>query len=73
MLFTQTAKGTFGNLVLNVKDQNIGTFTINNVRAVWHLHNAQGNVIGLTQGFPKPSNLGIGQTILLDLQEKTTI
>ena len=55
------------------KIRTLVTFTINNVRAVWHLHNAQGNVIGLTQGFPKPSNLGIGQTTLLDLQEKTTM
>ena len=37
---------------------------------VWHLYDAQGNVIGLTQGFPMPSKIGIGQTTLFNLQEK---
>ena len=32
----------------------------------------QGNVIGLRQGIPIPSNLGIGQTTLFDLQGKST-
>ena len=72
ILFVQTTKDSFGNWVLNGEAQNLGTFTINNVRAVWHLYDALGNVIGLTQGFPTPSNLGIGQTTLFNLQEKST-
>jgi hypothetical protein len=36
------------------------------------LYDAQGNIIGLTQGFHIPSNLGIGQTTIFNLQEKPT-
>jgi hypothetical protein len=52
--------------------QNIGPFTINNVRVTWHLYDALGNIIGITQGFPTPSNLGTGQTTLFNLQIKPT-
>jgi hypothetical protein len=69
-LFVQTTKDNLGNWDLNGEAQIIGPFTINNVRIVWHLYDALGNVIGLTQGFPIPSNLGIGQTTLFNLQEK---
>ena len=72
ILFNQTTKDSFGNWLLNGEAQNIGSFTINNVRVVWHLYNALGNVIGLTQGFPTPSNLAIGQTTLFNLQIKAT-
>ncbi len=70
ILFNQTTKDSFGNWLLNGEAQNIAPFTINNVMVVWHLYDAQGNVIGLTQGFPMPSKIGIGQTTLFNLQEK---
>jgi hypothetical protein len=72
IIFVQTTKDSFGNWVQNGEAQNIGAFTINNVRAVWHLYDAQGNVIGFTQGFPISSKIGIGQTNLFNLQEKPT-
>jgi hypothetical protein len=31
-----------------------------------------GNIVGITQGFPIPSNLGIGQTTIFNLQIKDT-
>jgi hypothetical protein len=40
--------------------------------AVWRLYDALGNIVGLTQGFPMPSNLGIGQTTLFKSQENPT-
>jgi hypothetical protein len=45
---------------------------LNNVMVVWHLYDVLGNVIGLTQGFPTPSTLGIRQTTLFNLQIKPT-
>jgi hypothetical protein len=45
---------------------------LNNVRVVWHLYDSLGNIVGLTQGFPLPSNLGTGQTTLFNLQIKST-
>ena len=72
ILFNQTTKDSFGNWLLNGEAQNIGPFTINNVRLVWHLYDSLGNIIGLTQGFPMPSNLAIGQTTLFNLQIKST-
>jgi len=36
---------------------------------VWQVYDAFGNIVGLTQGFPIPSSLGIGQTTLFNLQE----
>jgi hypothetical protein len=72
IIFVQTTKDSFGNWIQNGEAQNIGAFTINNVRAVWHLYDAQGNVIGFTQGFPTSSKIGIGQTNLFNLQEKPT-
>jgi hypothetical protein len=68
ILFNQTSKDSFGNWNLNGEAQNIGPFTINNVRVVWHLYDALGNIVGITQGFPIPSNLGTGQTTLFNLQ-----
>lgn len=62
-------KDSFGNWVLNGEVQNIASNPINNVRVILHLYDAQGNIIGLTQGLPTPSNLGIGQTTLFNLQE----
>jgi hypothetical protein len=38
---------------------------------VWHLYDYLGNIVGLTQGFPSPSNLGIGQTTIFNLQENS--
>ncbi|MER5175960.1 MAG: FxLYD domain-containing protein [Candidatus Nitrosocosmicus sp.] len=72
ILFIQTTKDNFGNWVLNGEAQNIATNPINKVRIIWHLYDTQGNIIGLTQGFPIPSNLGIGQTTIFNLQEKPT-
>ena len=72
ILFVQTTKDNFGNWVLNGEAQNIGTFAINNVRVVWHLYDALGNIVGVTQGFPIPSNLETGQTTLFNLQIKAT-
>ena len=65
-------KGNLGNWVLNGEAQNIASNPINNVRVILHLYDAQGNIIGLTQGLPIPSNLGIGQTTLFNLQLKPT-
>jgi len=39
---------------------------------VWQVYDAFGNIVGLTQGFPIPSSLGIGQTTLFNLQENPT-
>ncbi|MER5174297.1 MAG: FxLYD domain-containing protein [Candidatus Nitrosocosmicus sp.] len=72
ILFIQTTKDNFGNWILNGEAQNIATNPINNVGLTWHLYHAQGNIIGLTQGFPIPSNLGSGQTTLFNLQERPT-
>jgi hypothetical protein len=38
---------------------------------VWHLYDDFGNIVGLTQGYPIPSSLGISQTIF-NLQENPT-
>jgi len=72
ILFNQTIKDNFGNWNLNGESQNIGTNPINNVKVVWHLYNALGNTVGIDQGFPSPSNLGIGQTTVFNLQLKST-
>ena len=39
---------------------------------VWHLYDALGNIVGVTQGSPLPSNLGTGQTTIFNLQLKPT-
>ena len=49
--------------------QNIGANPINNVMVVWHLYDAFGNIVGLTQGTTIPSILGTGQTTIFNLQE----
>ena len=72
ILFNQTSKDNFGNWNLNGEAQNIGPNPLNNVMVVWHLYDALGNIIGVTQGFPTPSNLGIGQTTIFNLQLKPT-
>jgi hypothetical protein len=72
ILFSQTTKDSFGNWVLNGEAQNIASNPINNVRVILHLYDAQGNIIGLTQGLSTSSNLGIGQTTLFNLQENPT-
>ena len=72
ILFSQMTKDSFGNWVLNGEAQNIASNPINNVRVILHLYDAQGNIIGLTQGLPTLSNLGIGQTTLFNLQENPT-
>ena len=36
---------------------------------VWHLYNVLGNIVGIAQAFPIPSNRGIGQTTIFNLQE----
>ena len=70
ILFNQTTQDNFGNWVLNGEAQNIGANPLNNVMVVWHLYDALGNIVGVTQGFPIPSNLGIGQTTIFNLQDK---
>jgi hypothetical protein len=72
ILFSQMTKDSFGNWVLNGEAQNIAFNPINNVRVILHLYDSQGNIVGLTQGLPTPSNLGIGQTTLFNLQENPT-
>jgi hypothetical protein len=72
ILFSQTTQNSLGSWVLNGEAQNIASNPINNVRVILHLYDAQGNIIGLTQGLPTPSNLGIGQTTLFNLQENPT-
>ena len=62
----------FGNWDLNGEAQNIGANPLNNVLVVWHLYDAFGNIIGLTQGYPIPSSLGTGQTTILNSQVKPT-
>jgi hypothetical protein len=57
ILFNQTTQDNFGNWVLNEEAQNIGPNPINNVMAVWHLYDALGNIVGITQGSPIPSSL----------------
>jgi hypothetical protein len=39
---------------------------------VWHLYDALGNIVGVTQGSPIPFNLGTGQTTIFNLQLKPT-
>jgi hypothetical protein len=51
---------------------NIGPNPLNNVIVVWHLYDAQGNIVGVTQGSPIPFNLGTGQTTLFNLHLKPT-
>jgi hypothetical protein len=72
ILFNQTTQDNLGNWILNGEAQNIGPNPLNNVIVVWHLYDAFGNIVGLTQGSPIPSNLGIGQTTLFNLQLKPT-
>ena len=72
ILFNQTTQDNFGNWNLNGESQNIGPNPINNVMVVWHLYDAFGNIVGVTQGFPIPSNLGMGQTTIFNLQLKPT-
>jgi hypothetical protein len=69
ILFNQTSKDNLGNWILNGEAQNIGPNPLNNVIVVWHLYDAFGNIVGLTQGIPIPSSLGIGQTTIFNLQE----
>ena len=52
ILFNQTTKDNFGNWNLNGESQNIGPNPLNNVMVVWHLYDALGNIVGLTQGIP---------------------
>jgi len=72
ILFNHTNQDNFGNWILNGEAQNIGANPINNVMVVWHLYDSLGNIVGLTQGFPIPSNLGTGQTTIFNLQLKST-
>jgi hypothetical protein len=72
ILFNQTTQNNLGNWVLNGEAQNIGANPLNNVMVVWHLYDAFGNIVGLTQGYPIPSSLGIGQTTIFNLQENPT-
>jgi hypothetical protein len=39
---------------------------------VWHLYDALGNIVGVTQGSTIPSNLGVEQTTIFNLQIKPT-
>jgi hypothetical protein len=72
ILFNQTTQDNLGNWMLNGEAQNIGANPLNNVIVVWHLYDALGNIVGVTQGSPIPSNLGIGQTTIFNLQLKPT-
>lgn len=65
---SQITNDSFGNKELNGETQNIASNPINNVRIILHLYNVQGNIVGVTQ-ISIPSNLGIGQTTLFNLQE----
>ena len=69
MLFNQTTQDNLGNWNLNGEAQNIGANSLNNVMVVWHLYDSSGNIVGVIQGSPLPSNLLIGQTTLFNLQE----
>ena len=57
---------------LNGKVQNIGANPLNNVMIVWHLYDDLGNIVGVAQGSPIPSNLGTGQATIFNLQLKPT-
>ena len=72
ILFNQTTQDNRGNSALIDEAQNIGANPINNVLVVWHLYDALGNIVGVIQGSPIPSNLGTGQTIIFNLQLKPT-
>jgi len=72
ILFNQTSKDTLGNWNLNREAQNIGPNPLNNVRVVRHLYDALGNIVGVTQGSPLASNLGIRQITIFNLQLKPT-
>ena len=72
ILFNQTTQDNLGNWNLNGEAQNIGPNPLNNVLVVWHLYDALENIIGVTQGSPIPSSLGIGQTTIFNLQIKPT-
>jgi hypothetical protein len=65
ILFNQTTQDNLGNWNLNGEAQNIEPNPINNVIMVWHLYDSFGNIVGVTQGSPMPSSLGIGQTTLI--------
>jgi hypothetical protein len=72
ILFNHTSKDNFGNWNLNAEAQNIGPNPLNNVIAVWHLYDALGNIVGVTQGSTIPFNLGTDQTTIFNLQLKPT-
>jgi hypothetical protein len=73
LLLIQTSKDTLGNWILNGEAQNVGTHLIKNIRIVWILYDAQGNIVGMVQGAPVPSSLGIGQTTLFNLKSSELI
>ena len=72
ILFNQTTHDNFGNWNLNGESQNVGPNPLNNVMVVWHLYDSSGNIVGLTNGTPLPSNLGIRQTTIFNLHLKST-
>jgi len=51
---------------------NLWPNSINNVIVIWHLYDSLGNIVGVTQGSPMPSDLGTGQTTIFNLQLKLT-
>ena len=66
----QAIKNSFGNWVVNGEAQNVASKTLNQVRAILHFYDAQGNIVGLKQGLTMPSNLKSMQTTIINLQEK---
>jgi len=51
---------------------NLWPNSINNVIVIWHLYDSLGNIVGVTQGSPMPSEFGTGQTTIFNLQLKLT-
>ena len=46
----QAIDNSFEKWVANGESQNVGSKPLNQVRAIWHLYDAQGNIVGLKQG-----------------------
>ena len=51
---------------------NLWPNSINNIIVIWHLYDSLGNIVGVTQGSPMPSDLGTGQKTIFNLQLKLT-
>jgi hypothetical protein len=66
----QSIKNSIGNWVVMGEAQNVALKAVNQVRAILHFYDVQGNIVGLKQGLTTPSNLKSMQTTIINLHEK---